>query len=414
MNNELVNELFDFDIDKYKRISITKNEIYNELMLYIFFKSNKNLLIVVPTINEATDLYNELRNYISSVYIFPEDDIITKNAIASSPELLYIRVNLLNKIANNEKKIIILHLNSYIKKLPSKNSFIDNKIHIEKGSKINRETLIKKLQENGYKRESVVYNISDFAVRGFVIDIFPIDEENPIRIELFDDEVEDIKYFSIIDQKSIKKIDSIDIGVIKDDLGKNIYSIREYLDEKIVIFSNINQIKEQEKMILPQIKYLNVESELFKLKDLIKEEDIYLDTINNKNYDLKIESTSIDKYEGNKNRFVEDIVKNNGVLYSNNEKLNEELKKLKNNIKIKKSTLNHGFVYKNKYYFSEFDLFDTYKRNELVKESVYGDKILSIDGINIGDYVVHRKSGIGIYKGIKTIMIESAIAFINL
>ena len=403
MNNELVNELFDFDIDKYKRISITKNEIYNEPLLYIFFKSNINLLIVVPTINEATDLYNELRNYINSVYIFPEDDIITKNAIASSPELLYMRVNLLNKIANNEKKIIILHLNSYIKKLPSKNSFIDNKIHIEKGSKINRETLIKKLQENGYKRESVVYNISDFAVRGFVIDIFPIDEENPIRIELFDDEVEDIKYFSIVDQKSIKKIDSIDIGVIKDDFGKNIYSIRDYLDEKIVIFSNINQIKEQEKMILPQIKYLNVESELFKLKDLIKEEDIYLDTINNKNYDLKIESTSIDKYEGNKNRFVEDIFKNNGVLYSNNEKLNEELKKLKNNIKIKKNTLNHGFVYKNKYYFSEFDLFDTYKRNELVKESVYGDKILSIDGINIGDYVVHRKSGIGIYKGLTTI-----------
>ena len=60
-------------------------------------------------------------------------------------------------------------------------------------------------------------------------------------------------------------------------------------------------------------------------------------------------------------------------------------------------------MYKNNYYYSEFDLFDTYTRHELIKDKSYGDKILSIDSINIGDYVVHRKSGIGIYRGITTI-----------
>ena len=82
------------------------------------------------------------------------------------------------------------------------------------------------------------------------------------------------------------------------------------MKNSIVIYTNFNQIKEQEKMLLPQIKYLELEKEIFSLNDLIKDEDIYLDTINNKDYDLKIESTSIEKYESNKKKFVNDIIKN--------------------------------------------------------------------------------------------------------
>ena len=337
------------------------------------------------------------------MYLFPEDDLISKKAIAASPELLFMRVNLLNKISSKENKIVILHLNSYLKKLPNTENYINRKIKIAKGNKIDRNKLINQLIENGYKRESVVYNISDFAVRGFVIDIFPIEEENPIRIELFDDEIESIKYFNIIDQKSMKNIDSIEIGLIKDDFGENDYSIRDYMKNSIVIYTNFNQIKEQEKMLLPQIKYLELEKEIFSLNDLIKDEDIYLDTINNKNYDLKIESTSIEKYESNKQKFVHDIVNNNGTLYTNNINLINYLLKINKKIKIKKETLNSGFMYKNNYFYSDSNLFDTYRKNELVKQQSYGDKIFSIDGINIGDYVVHRKSGIGIYKGITTI-----------
>ena len=79
--------------------------------------------------------------------------------------------------------------------------------------------------------------------------------------------------------------------------------------------------------------------------------------------------------------------------------INEKFK----NIKIIKEVLNHGFVYNNKYYYSEFDLYDSYSKKELNDKKSLGNKILSIDGINVGDYVVHRKSGIGIYKGITTI-----------
>ena len=210
MKNKLYEELFDFDISNIKKISVSKNEIYNQLLLYIFFTSKKNILLVVPTLNEATEIYNEIKNYLDEVYLFPEDDFMTKKAIASSPELLYMRANILNKFEQDTKKIIIVHLNSFIKKLPAPSSYKENRINLKINNEINREEFINKLVKIGYKRESMVYETSDFAVRGFIIDIYPINEENPIRIELFDDTIEKIKYFDAVTQKSIKEIEMIE------------------------------------------------------------------------------------------------------------------------------------------------------------------------------------------------------------
>jgi len=403
MKNKFCYELFDFDIYKYKRISITKNEIYNQLLLYIFFKSNKNLLLVVPTLNEATNIFNELKNYHEDVYLFPEDDVITKKAVASSPELLFMRVNFLNRINDNKNKLIIVHLNSFIKKLPSTNLISDNKINIKINNSINREKLVQKLIDIGYKRESIVYDKSDFSIRGYILDIFPINEENPVRIEFFDDEVTSIRYFDPLTQKSTEELNNITIFSIKDDFGNNTTSIREYIDNGIVIYHNYNQIKEQEKMIEPQLKFLNIEKDVFKLSTLTKENDIYIDTINNKNCDLKIESKSIEKYDSNRDKFLEDIIKNNGTLFTTNEKLIKEIKKVEKNINIEKYPLNNGFVYNNNYFYSEYDLHEKLNINKLSHEKKYGQKLISIDNIKIGDYVVHRKSGIGIYKGITTI-----------
>ena len=404
MKDKLCFELFDFDIFKNKKISLNKNEIYNQLLLYIFFSSKKNLLLVYPTLNEATEIYNELKNYVEDVYLFPEDDIITKKAIAASPELLFMRANLLNKINDNTQKIVIVHLNSFIKKLPSKKLYIDRKINLKVGQEINREELIKKLVEIGYKKESVVYDTSDFSVRGFVIDVFPITEQNPVRIEFFDNQIEKIKYFNPETQITTDSIDSISIGIISDESNEEpTLSLRDYLNDHLTVITNYNQLLEQEKMLIPQLRYLEIEDSLFSVKKLVKDDDIYLDTINNKKYDLKIDSKEIEKYNDDKKRFVEDIIKHNGTLYTNNEKFVKYIKSIEKSIKIKKDTLNHGFVYNNKYYFSEFDLYSTYLGKEKIKSTQYGTKIMSIDNIKNGDYVVHRKSGIGIYRGLKTL-----------
>lgn len=403
MNEKLYEKLFNFDLKGIKNISISDNEIYNQFLLYIFFKYKKNILLVLPTLNEATEKYNDLKSYTDDVYLFPEDDFITKSAIAVSPELLYMRINLLNKIKDDKQKIVIVHLNSFIKKLPNIEKYQNQKIILKTGQSVDRKKLIEKLIDNGYKKESIVYNTADFSVRGFVIDIFPVGEENPVRIEMFDNEIEKIKYFDSMTQRTTSEIKEITISSLNENFNDNDTSIREYINNKIVIFHNFNQIKLQEKLIQPQLKYLNIESNVFTINKLVQKEDLYLDTINNKNKDILIESKSIEKYNSNKEKFLNDIIKNNGILFSTNKQFLNEILKLNRKIKIGNYHLNNGFIFNNNYYYSEFDLYEYSKIQKIKYNANLGNSIASIDSLNIGDYVVHRKTGIGIYKGITTI-----------
>ncbi|CCX35598.1 transcription-repair coupling factor [Clostridium sp. CAG:1000] len=399
----LCKKLFDFDINNIKNVSISDNEIYNQFILYTFFSSGKNIMLVFPTLNEATEKFNNLKSYLDDVYLFPEDDIISKSAIAASPELLYMRINLLNKINDNKQKIVIVHLNSYIKKMSNIQAYRDKTIHLKKNKIVNREKLIKDLTENGYKRESMVYNTSDFSVRGFVIDVYPVGEENPVRIELFDDVVEKIKYFDPITQKTMKELDEVSILSLNENYNDSESSIKDYLENKIVMYHNFNQIKLQEKMLKPQMEYLNISSSVFKLNELLTKDDIYLDTINNKNKDINIFAKNIEYYNSNKSMFIDDIIKNNGTLYSSNKNFINEILHLNNKIKTVNKNLNKGFVYKNKYYYSENDLYGNNKTQKIKYKENIGKNIISLDNLQIGDYVVHRKNGIGIYKGITTI-----------
>ena len=128
-------------------------------------------------------------------------------------------------------------------------AYRDKTIHLKKNKIVNREKLIKDLTENGYKRESMVYNTSDFSVRGFVIDVYPVGEENPVRIELFDDVVEKVKYFDPITQKTMKELDEVSILSLNENYNDSESSIKDYLENKIVMYHNFNQIKLQEKSV---------------------------------------------------------------------------------------------------------------------------------------------------------------------
>ena len=101
MKNNLFEKLFDIKIKDDMKISCTDNEIYNQLILYIFSNVNKNMLLLTSNLNEANKLFFNLKNYYDEVYIFPDDDYLTKKAIAASPDLLYMRMNLLNNMNND-------------------------------------------------------------------------------------------------------------------------------------------------------------------------------------------------------------------------------------------------------------------------------------------------------------------------
>ncbi len=407
MKNTLCKELFDFNIKNQMKISISKNEIYNQLLLYIFDFLESDLILLTSNLHEATKVYNNIRNYIDDIYLFPEDDLLTKKAIASSPELLYMRLKFLNNLKSNKnKKIVICHLNSFIKKLPNYSEYEQNSLKLNIGQEVNRNKLLNQLNKIGYKKDYIVSNAGEFAVRGFVIDIFPIEEEHPVRIEFFGDSIEKVKYFDENTQLSLKDLNTIIIKPITDELNSTECSVVEYFENPFVLIQDFDQIKIAEEHLNNQLRYYQDDkSNFIKFDDNKINNKIYIDTLNNiGNYDVIIKAKETENYNEDFKKFLQEINNHkNSFLITSNEKIINKLKNDDIKIKIIKGYLNKGFEFKDKRYYSENDL------KKVESESIskdfykYGKKINSIDRIKVGDYVVHRENGIGIYMGIKTI-----------
>ena len=122
-----------------------------------------------------------------------------------------------------------------MKKFPAKNSFEEKAINLKVSKTIDRDDLIEKLKNIGYKRESLVTNTGEFSVRGFVIDVFPIFSDRPVRIQFFDEEIDEIKYFNENTQLSIQNTQEVVIKPVNDEYNGSNSSILSYLYIKIII-----------------------------------------------------------------------------------------------------------------------------------------------------------------------------------
>ena len=164
-----------------------------------------NILVVTSTLYEANKFFNIISKYTDDVYLFPMDEFITSEASISSPELEITRLETLNTIVNKKcKKIIITNLMGLLRYLPQKSKYKENMIRITVDSEVNKEELYRKLCNSGYKTETLVTKTGEISSRGYILDVFPINEENAVRIEFWGDTIESIRYFDINSQLSIK------------------------------------------------------------------------------------------------------------------------------------------------------------------------------------------------------------------
>ena len=256
------------------------NNELKSLYIYQKFKNSKNSIILVTSnLHEAGLIYNSLTHYTDKVWFFPMDDFITSEAIAVSPEFKITRLETMNSILNQPKAIIITNLMGYLRYLPSKEKFQNSQITLKNGDTINLEKLIEKLFNLGYKRETTVNMTGEIAVRGYVIDIFPINSDNPIRIEFWGDEIDSIRIFNIENQLTINKINEITIYPNTETLlnnykfdakhremqyEKNITNIAGYLKAPITIYNNYHTLLVNYKLLLEEIENYNISINLDK------------------------------------------------------------------------------------------------------------------------------------------------------
>ena len=396
----------------------------------LFTTEKRNILVITPNLYEANKIYNTTINY-NDCLLFQTDDVITTEAIATSPELKLERLNVLKEIANSNNKIVITDVNGYVKRIPKVNDFKARTLKLNVGFSINQEKLIEKLYDLGYIRETIVTTTGEMGIRGFVIDIFPIDYENPVRLEFFGDEITSIRTFDPNSQKSIEKLDSLEIYPFNETIKEEASNLFESLNNPIVIYKDYESIKIAYERLVEDIflyakdkdvKYI-YEIDEIKVKDYL----CYLD------FDSVENNLKIDKYIDFKAKPIEklneDIDKINKYLKDNlnNKKtiimclstinvnnfiesltvpyvLTNENEICENVVNIIKKKITRGFAVDNYIFLSEFELFN--RNNDIKRKKTnykFASRIKDITKLEMGDYVVHNSHGIGIYNGIKTI-----------
>jgi len=171
-------------------------------------------LIITESETDAREIMEEELLFTRNVFYYPERDIIFYQSDLNGNLLTTERMSVIRALSSRKEKeelTVVTTFGALMEKLPPVSSVTESVLNINTGDVIDPADLSSKLVYCGYVRNSEAETPGEFAVRGGIIDIFPLTDINPVRIELWGDEVESIRAFDAMSQRSIEKLDSVTI-----------------------------------------------------------------------------------------------------------------------------------------------------------------------------------------------------------
>ena len=408
---KFLDEYFKYEIGT--EISGLTSELNIFYILKLCEKYDRNIIVLTSSLFEANKIFDSLYKIHENTLLFPMDDFLSSMIIASSPELKYKRLETLDKLKENNKYVIVTNLMGYLKYLPNKG--IKNYLELNIGQEIKRDELISSLSFLGYHRESLVTMSGEYAVRGFIVDMFPIDYDHPIRIEFDGNKIDNIKYFNENSQMSMNLVKSLKIKAIDEMISNDKSSLYEYANEPLVVYVDKSQIDASYTHLYDDIveykESNNINEDLMFTMDDIKDKDrIYVNLFSTGGINLKAES--IINYKENFEKLQNDYdkwIREGKDVYFYLSRLEEKKKILKlipsANVVMKE--LSHGFILDKYVVISENDIEEVKSVRGVYKNNFHvGKRIKDFNQLEKGDYVVHIAHGIGIYQGITTLTVR--------
>ena len=394
-------------------------------ILNYFQKTNKNILIITNTLYEANKYFDSISTYTDDCLLFPMDDFVASVALAISPELKIKRLETINVLKENNRKIVVTNLMGLLRYLPDYKSANKLEFKLQTGLSINRDKILEVLDSFGYKRDTLVTSTGEYAVRGYVIDLFLIEQEHPIRIEFFGNEIESIRFFDENTQMSIKEITEIACLPYQEIATSVKSSILDYLDMPMVFEIDKEGIdlgyEKLSEEILAYKKENDTDKDLmFDLEDINIKDVIYLNKfINNRNKALVYQSNTLDNFNSNFQLLREFVNKKledkKTVIFCLSRKAEIDFIKemfhvtrvvdeehlFTERVNILNKKINNGFEFDKYVVIGEYDIEKINNREIKYKNSYkIGKKIKGFDQLQVGDYVVHTIHGIGQYQGV--------------
>ncbi|MBM7655805.1 transcription-repair coupling factor [Neobacillus cucumis] len=240
----------------------------------VYEQMNRPIMLVTHNLLQAQKLYDDLVNLVSEkeVFLFPANELIAAELSIASPELKAQRIEALNYWSRKRKGILIVPIAGLKKIVPSPSLWRQYQLSLKLGEDIDIDKMLTTLVSMGYIRSEMVTTPGEFSVRGGIIDIYPLTEPDPIRIELFDTEIDSIRYFSLDDQRSKEKIKEVLIGPATEILlaAEDYSRMISRLEEGLAL--SLRKLKDDKaKMQLSQ----NISYELEQLKNGQKPDQIY-------------------------------------------------------------------------------------------------------------------------------------------
>lgn len=400
--------------NKEKNILQSENNFYRGAIPWFLLCSEKKKIIYISTSNRNLEnYYSMLENYYEmsenqkSILkkIFKNNKKIIdifENISQNKEDITGINIRLLDILKNQEQFILFVNLQITLDVFFEKVKFLSFEI----GKEYSFPQILDFLVENGYENSYLIEKKGQYSRRGDILDIFPPDLENPVRLEFFGDELESIRFFDIDSQISVEKIK--EIKIFGNLLSGNNYELIELIDE--LKAEDITIVIENEELLDYKMEEFilldrNREGIYRKRYENLKKKSIFVQT---KNFSQEQIETFRDKNRLEKLSKVENVY----IFTNNYEKKLAEYGKIltekENNLEIEKYELFEGFIFnENKNNENNFLVLTDreldgyiYERKKKTNKAV---KYKKVNQIIEGDYVIHVQYGVGIYKGIQTI-----------
>jgi transcription-repair coupling factor (superfamily II helicase) len=422
-------------------------------------------IIAFSSDEKAKKTYEEYRFLDDHVYLYPARDLLFYHADIKSKYLVKNRMEVVQAIleageggeGHKENLTIITTIDGFLDGMPELKSIAAQRIKIGGTEVVDFAKLQEKLVSIGYERESQIEGPGQFAVRGGILDVFPLTEEMPVRIELWGDEVDSIRTFDIESQRSVENLDEVSIYPAAELMGEEEkrVSFLDYfpqkdslifLDEPIRLIERAEEVEaevQDSRKNREEAGIYNTEAELsvFPVKDIVEKMNQYcgiaVTTLESRcgNFHLRdtysIQTKGVNPFNNSFEMLTRDLKRQklNGyrtILLSGSrtraKRLAEDLRDydlssfysedMERIVQPGEIMVAYGHVAEGYEYpmlkfmvISETDIFGKQKRKK--RRRVYeGQKIQNFSELKVGDYVVHENHGLGIYRGIEKIEVD--------
>lgn len=215
-------------------------------------------LIITGDEAKAREMQEDSRFFDKSSIYYPAKDFIFYSADVHGNQLAGERLRCIQKIIaaqdNKTNITVITTIDGCVDMLMPLQRYRDNIIHFKNSDIIDTEKLISKLVGIGYTRVPMIDGQGQFAVRGGIIDIFSYTDETPVRIELWDDEIDSIRFFDVESQRSVEKIQTYDVFpatewiLSEDETDAGFEKVKDEVEKQLVTLGNDKKKKTQQEM----------------------------------------------------------------------------------------------------------------------------------------------------------------------